>query len=102
MSDLLEPDTAEIELTALLQALGDDQRLTIIRELSVLGEASCGAIELDVSKATRSHHFKVLRETGVTHTRTEGTRRWVSLRRDDLEERFPGLLDALLAAQPTT
>ncbi len=101
VSDLREPDTSAIELTAVLQALGDEQRLRIVRELAAIGEAACGAVHLDVSKATRSHHFKVLRETGLTHTRTEGTRRWVSLRRDDLDERFPGLLDALLAAQPS-
>ena len=100
VSDLPEPDAGTVELTALLGALADEQRLTIVRELAALGEAACGAIELDVSKATRSHHFRVLRETGVTHTRTEGTRRLVSLRRGDLDARFPGLLDALLAAQP--
>lgn len=101
VSDLPEPETEEIELTAVLQALGDEQRLRIVRELAATGEAACGAVDLEVSKATRSHHFKVLRETGVTHTRTEGTRRWVSLRRDDLDARFPGLLDALLAVQPS-
>jgi DNA-binding transcriptional ArsR family regulator len=101
VSDPQEPDAEEIQLTALLQALGDDQRMTIVRELAAQGEASCGTVVLDISKATRSHHFRVLRESGVTHTRTEGTRRWVSLRRDDLDARFPGLLDALLAAQPT-
>lgn len=100
VSDLPEPDTSTIELTAVLQALADEQRLAIVRELAAQGEATCGAIDLGISKATRSHHFKVLRETGLTHTRTEGTRRWVSLRREDLDERFPGLLAALLAAQP--
>jgi DNA-binding transcriptional ArsR family regulator len=49
-----------------------------------------------VSKATRSHHFRVLREAGVTHTRLEGTHRHVSLRREDLDARFPGLLGAVL------
>jgi DNA-binding transcriptional ArsR family regulator len=100
VADLPEPDASAIELTTLLGALADEQRLTIVRELASLGEAACGMIDLDVSKATRSHHFKVLRESGVTTTRTEGTRRWVSLRRDELDARFPGLLDALLAAQP--
>jgi DNA-binding transcriptional ArsR family regulator len=100
VSDLLEPDAEALALTAVLQALADDQRLTIIRELAAQGEVACGAVSLDVSKATRSHHFKVLRESGITHTRIEGTHRWVSLRRDDLDIRFPGLLDALLAAQP--
>ena len=51
-----------------------------------------------VGKATRSHHFKVLREAGVTHTRVEGTARHVTLRRDELETRFPGLLEAVLPA----
>jgi DNA-binding transcriptional ArsR family regulator len=51
-----------------------------------------------VSKATRSHHFKVLREAGLTHTRAEGTHRFVSLRRDEVDERFPGLLEAVVAA----
>ena len=60
--------------------------------------AACGTFELGISKATRSHHFKVLREAGLTHTRAEGTHRYVSLRRDDVDERFPGLLGAVLAA----
>lgn len=100
VTDLPEPDTSKIELTDVLGALADEGRLIIVRELAAQGEAACGTIELGVSKATRSHHFKVLRESGLTRTRVEGTRRWVSLRRDDLDLRFPGLLDALLAAQP--
>jgi hypothetical protein len=39
----------------------------------------------------------VLREAGLTNTRLDGTQRHVSLRRDDLEHRFPGLLGAVLA-----
>jgi len=57
----------------------------------------CGTFDLGISKATRSQHLKILRESGVTQTRVEGTRRIVALRRDDLEARFPGLLDAVLA-----
>ena len=44
-----------------------------------------------------SHHFRVLREAGITHTRIDGTTRHVTLRREDLDARFPGLLDAVLA-----
>ena len=51
-----------------------------------------------MSKATRSHHFKVLREAGLTRTRAEGTHRYVMLRRDEVDVRFPGLLGAVLAA----
>ena len=62
------------------------------------GEAACGTMELGVTKATRSHHLKVLREAGVTHTRAEGTHRYVSLRREDVDARFPGLLGSVLSA----
>ena len=96
-----EPDTADLELTTVLQALGDPIRLQIVRELAgAEGERTCGTFELGVSKATRSHHFRVLREAGVTRTRPEGTHRHVRLRREDLEARFPGLLDAVLARTP--
>ncbi len=53
------------------------------------------------SKATRSHHLKVLREAGLTHTRVVGTTRLVTLRRDDLEAAYPGLLGAVLAPAPS-
>ena len=97
MAALPEPRTDDIELTTVLQALGDPVRLQIVRSLAGAGaELTCGAFELPVSKATRSHHFRVLREAGVTHTRAEGTHRHVSLRADDLEARFPGLLSAVL------
>jgi DNA-binding transcriptional ArsR family regulator len=97
--DVFQPATADLDLTTVLQALGDPVRLKIVRELATLGEQVCGAMELGVSKSTRSHHFKTLREAGVTETRVEGTHRHVSLRREDLEARFPGLLDAVLQTQ---
>jgi DNA-binding transcriptional ArsR family regulator len=97
--DLHEPAAEDLDLTTVLQALGDPVRLTIVRALAAEGERACGSVELEVSKATRSHHFKTLREAGVTHTRIEGTHRFVVLRRDDLEARFPGLLEAIMQAQ---
>jgi DNA-binding transcriptional ArsR family regulator len=97
-TDLLQPATDEISLPAVMGALSDPVRVAILRALAARGETVCGTLELGVSKATRSHHYRVLREAGLTHTRVEGTRRIVSLRRDDLDARFPGLLDAVLAA----
>jgi DNA-binding transcriptional ArsR family regulator len=96
--ELHQPAVEDLDLTTILQALGDPVRLTIVRELA-LGEQVCGTLDLGVSKSTRSHHFKTLREAGITETRVEGTHRHVSLRRDDLETRFPGLLDAVLQTQ---
>jgi DNA-binding transcriptional ArsR family regulator len=98
MKPVAEPTADAITLPGVMAALSDPVRVEIVRGLAVQGETACGVFELGVSKATRSHHFRVLREAGVTRTRADGTRRMVSLRRDDLDARFPGLLDALLAA----
>jgi DNA-binding transcriptional ArsR family regulator len=99
-ADVYEPDLATVPFHAVMQALADDARLEIVRALAAEGERVCGSFDLGLSKATRSHHFRVLREAGLTHTRVEGTTRHVSLRREELEARFPGLLEAVLAAAP--
>jgi DNA-binding transcriptional ArsR family regulator len=98
MKTLAHPQMNDVELASVMGALADPVRVAIVRALAEQGETVCGTLELGVSKATRSHHYRVLREAGLTHTRVLGTRRYVSLRRDDLEARFPGLLDALLLA----
>jgi DNA-binding transcriptional ArsR family regulator len=98
MSTLIQPDSAEMQLAPVMAALSDPVRVTIVRALAVQGEFACGTLELGISPATRSHHFRVLREAGITNTRVAGTHRFVSLRRDELDARFPGLLDAVLAA----
>jgi DNA-binding transcriptional ArsR family regulator len=97
-AEIDEPQLEDVPVEVVLQALGDPVRLQIVRTLAVEQERTCGTFELGVSKATRSHHFRVLREAGITHTRAEGTHRHVSLRRDDVDARFPGLLGAVLAA----
>jgi DNA-binding transcriptional ArsR family regulator len=94
------PRRDEIRLTEVLDALSDPIRLRVVADLASGGECACGRFELPVSDSTRSHHMRVLREAGLTSTRAVGTRRLVSLRRDDLDARFPGLLDAVLAAAP--
>jgi DNA-binding transcriptional ArsR family regulator len=93
------PGRRELELSAVLHALSDPARLEIVRRLATGDEPPCGTFELGLSKATLSHHFRVLRESGVVRTRPEGRKRLLSLRADDLEARFPGLLDAVLAAK---
>ena len=93
-----EPLIEDVTLAAVMAALSDPVRVAIVRGLASDGECTCGAFDLGVSKATRSHHFRVLREAGLTHTRAEGTHRHVSLRRDEVDARFPGLLGAVLAA----
>jgi DNA-binding transcriptional ArsR family regulator len=93
------PDRDEIELVEVLEAVADPVRLEILGAIAG-EERACGSFPLPVNDSTRSHHLKVLREAGITKTRVVGTQRLVSLRRDDLDARFPGLLDAVLAAAP--
>ena len=82
----------------MLHALSDPVRLEIVRYLATIEETPCSTLNAAVSKSTMSHHFKVLREAGLTHTRADGTKRLIRLRREELEQRFPGLLDSVLHA----
>ena len=93
------PARREIELSDVLHALSDPARLEIVHRLAGGEEPHCGKFELGLSKATLSHHFRVLREAGVVRTRPVGRKRLLSLRAEDLEARFPGLLAAVLAAK---
>lgn len=97
---LTHPQTAELQLEAVLHALSDPIRLRIVRELADDPvERPCGALACHtLAKSTMTHHFKVLREAGVIAQRDEGTSRLTRLRRDDLDAQFPGLLDAVLAS----
>jgi DNA-binding transcriptional ArsR family regulator len=95
---LEHPDRADLELTAVLHALSDPGRLRIVQILAADdGPRRCGSFGLDVSKSTMTHHFRVLREAGVIRQWCEGTSKLSVLRREDLEARFPGLLEAVLA-----
>lgn len=97
--DAESPDCERLELADVLHALADPVRLQIVRILDEADdEVACGELGLPLSKSTVSHHFKVLREAGVLRSRNEGTRRYHTVRRDDLDASFPGLLDAVLGA----
>jgi DNA-binding transcriptional ArsR family regulator len=95
---LTHPDRDEITLPAVLHALADPTRLTIVQTLDETEEKACGTFPVTVSPSTLTHHFRVLREAGLIRQREQGSRRWTALREHDLEHRFPGLLAAILAA----
>ncbi|SRR5216683_3182635 len=98
MRSLYHPGKEDIRLATVLYALSDPIRLRIVQNLAEGVEESCAAFGITIPKSSLSHHFRVLRESGVTHTRIEGTHRLVSLRREDLDVLFPGLFDAVLRA----
>ncbi|MFE7513632.1 ArsR/SmtB family transcription factor [Streptomyces sp. NPDC057540] len=93
------PAMDEIGLQQVLEALVDPVRRRIVTELYAAGEdLACGTIELPVSKSTATHHFHVLREAGLIRQHYAGTSRMNALRREEFEERFPGLLRAVVDA----
>ena len=99
--DVTEPATADFELPRVLAALADRHRLATVRFVAN-GESWCSRVMqdagLDMSKSTFSHHLRILREAGIITKRIEGTKSYMCLRKDDLDSRFPGLIDSILSA----
>ncbi|MFC8367592.1 MULTISPECIES: helix-turn-helix transcriptional regulator [unclassified Streptomyces] len=96
---LPHPAREEIRLEGVLHALSDPVRLRIVRELAAEDvELTCSQFDLPVTKSTTTHHFRVLRESGVIRQTYEGTAKMNGLRRSDLDDLFPGLLGCLLTA----
>ena len=99
-TDVVEPAAADMSMTAVLAALADPNRLALVRAIAVHGQSGCtktaALAGLTLSKSTLSHHFRTLREAGVLHARYVGATKFLSLRSDDLETRFPGLLPAVI------
>jgi len=99
MKTLYHPLSEQIKLSSVLYALSDPTRLGIVKNLAAhSGEYCCREFDVSVAKSTMSHHFRVLRESGIIKVRIEGNQRFVSLRCEDLETRFPGLLKAIIEA----
>lgn len=90
------PTRTSIRIEDVLAALDHPLRLRVVRTLAARGEMTCQDILPDVTKSTASHHWRVLRESGVVEQRREGRYLYLSLRRDDLDSRFPGVLDAVV------
>ena len=98
--EIRHPPANQIDLATVLRTVGDPVRLEIVRMLADGSERNCGQMTdaLGLPTSTGSYHLRLLREAGITRTRAEGTERHISLRRDDLDERFPGLLDAVIGS----
>ena len=93
--ELFHPEAGDISLDAILGALSDPIRRDVLRRIAADGPLHCGDLSYDVVKSTMSHHFRVLRESGLMHTEREGKHRRITRRDDVIEQRFPGLLAAV-------
>jgi len=102
MAQQFHPTLEQIQLGSVLAALGDDTRLAMVAHIrrSETGTAVCGSFLHLASKSNLTYHLSKLREAGVVRVVPQGTRKFVSLRTDDLETRFPGLLDSILGGLP--
>jgi DNA-binding transcriptional ArsR family regulator len=92
------PEVESFDLATIMRALGDPLRIQIVRLIDAEDEILCTDLyhRLDLPASTGSYHLRQLREAGVTRSRAIGTKRMVSVRREDLEFRFPGLVDLIL------
>lgn len=91
------PAASSLDLATILKTLGDPVRLEIVRLLADGRPRLCGEIAdtVGLPMSTSSYHLRLLREAGVTRSRAAGTQRYITVRRDDLDARFPGLLQVL-------
>jgi DNA-binding transcriptional ArsR family regulator len=102
-ASLHHPAVEDLQLEGVLHALSDPVRLQMVREPARRDEpCACGTIDVPVSKSTRTHHWRVLRENGLVTQVEAGTAKLTELRRDDLDARFPGLLAVVLREEPAT
>ena len=103
MRELPGPTVEDIDLASVMHALADPSRLHTVSALAETSEVCCAELgeltaSLGLAKSTRSHHLRVLREAGILRMRPEGTQNLLSLRCEDLNALFPGLLDSILQA----
>ncbi|MFD2264437.1 ArsR/SmtB family transcription factor [Lacibacterium aquatile] len=96
--ELFHPDRDQIDLSAVLEALSEPTRRTMVLDLWEQGESTCGGVGKYGSKTSTTYHLAKLREAGVTRTRIDGPYRYISLRTEDVETRFPGLLKSVIDA----
>ena len=99
MRQIKHPNIDQVELTDIMYALSDPTRLEIVGRLANAGrKMTCGELDLNRPKSSMSHHFKILRAAGLVETLIEGTEHMNSLRVEEIEQKFPGILQSVLRA----
>lgn len=91
------PEVEEISIPRVLFALSEPLRLNMVQRLFRQGETDSIELGPDLPRSTLTHHTGLLRESGIVFVRSEGRKCMIKLRTADLEERFPGLLDTVMA-----
>lgn len=103
MRPLLHPSADTLRPEAILHALSDPERAAIFAEIagaecvqrcSVLANTG----ERIIPKSSLSQHFKVLREAGLIRSERHGVEMRNYSRCTEIDRRYPGLLQTILAA----
>lgn len=103
MRPFFHPSIDDVQLEAILHALSDPVRVAIFAEISGTGcIQSCSSFasigDRVIPKSSLSQHFKVLREAGLVRSERQGVEMRNTSRCAEVEERFPGLIPAILGA----
>ncbi len=99
MRELSHPKVKDLKLASVLHALGDPVRIGIVKCLARKCGQTCGDASGSISKSTASHHFRILREAGIVRMKADGPSYLNTLRREELDARFPGLLDLVIGSK---
>jgi DNA-binding transcriptional ArsR family regulator len=103
MRPLVHPSIEDITVEGILHALSDPVRVAIYAELA---GSSCATIcsnflqvsDRNIPKSTLSQHFRALREAGLVRSERHGVEMHNTSRCKEIEQRFPGLIGAILKA----
>lgn len=103
MRPLFHPSIEDVQVEGILHALSDPVRLAIYA--GIAGQEcpqTCSHFltidENTIPKSTLSQHFKILREAGLIRSERRGVEMCNVSRSTELEQRFPGLLRAIVNA----
>jgi DNA-binding transcriptional ArsR family regulator len=103
MQPLFHPSMDDVRLEAILYALSDPVRVAIFSEIAGAAcSQTCSAFasvgDRVTPKSSLSRHFKALREAGLIRSERHGVEMRNTSRCSEIEERFPGLIPAILSA----
>jgi DNA-binding transcriptional ArsR family regulator len=103
MRPLIHPAIEDVSVEGILHALSDPVRVAIYSQLAGSKSATiCSnflqVTDRDIPKSTLSQHFRALREAGLVRSERKGVEMYNVSRCAEIEQRFPGLIKAILNA----
>jgi DNA-binding transcriptional ArsR family regulator len=103
MRPLIHPAIEDVTVEGILHALSDPVRAAIYAGLSTTesGDRCSSFLQISdrcIPKSTLSQHFRALREAGLIRSERVGVEMRNTTRCSEIQQRFPGLIHAILSA----